>query len=479
MLTWLVKNLKPQFWPLTFLAITLFLSATTVWLLIWPAYQNPSARMYTSKLGYANVLRKTGQPFPVQTAIAREKEMASNFLGEGLVQSEPVQVPMIAMARILKIHVQDGDRVEKGQLLVELDDERIKLGIEAAAAALETARAESERVRVGSVNILLDERPELDRIQLESAKNETESQQAILDRFKQLLQQGAISQKEWLEQKIKAKEAEVQYRKLVMSTDFATEGKKNSLRIAEATIREAEMAWEHRKSQLKDYKTFAPASGIVERVLVHEGEYNQDPGRPAMMIASGLWFEANFDQTTLGQITVGNQVEIRLSAFQDRVFSGTVARIKPLVGFSTGGPETNRPVRPLGTGAPEWPATFAVRINFDPATSPVVPGLTGFARISSRRTSICVPRGAVSATSGNRGIVFVVNEDGNHCETRDVSIGWTSSGWTEIREGLAAGEQIVVDGYQVLEPGDSIVCEMMDVQSQDSPSAITLVSEQR
>ena len=186
-----------------------------------------------------------------------------------------------------------------------------------------------------------------------------------------------------------------------------------------------------------------------------------------MILASGLWFEANVDQTSLGQLALGNRVEVRLSAYQDRVLHGTVERIKPLVNFSLGGPETNRPIRPLGTGAPEWPATFAVRIKLEPDQATIVPGLTGFARIINTRTSVCVPRGCVSATSGNRGIIYVVNEKEDGCVPRDVSVGWTDGGWVEVTSGLTEGEKIIVDGYQVLEPGDQIACEDIEQSHQD------------
>ena len=459
MLRWIARQIRFQFWPLILLTATVVLCGLTAWLLIWPAYQNPTARMYTSKLGYATVLRQSGRPFPVKTAVAVDRQVTGVFLGEGLVQSEPIQVPMIAMARIMKIHVEEGDRVRKGQLLVELDDTRIKLKIEAAAAALETARAEQERVKVGSVNILLDERPEMDEIQLEAAQTTAAGEEEILEKYRKLHRKGSVSNDKFLAQKMKSKNADVYLRKLLLRSKLASKGKQNSLRIAQSTIREAEMGWRHRLTQLDDYKTYAPADGIVERKLVHEGEFNQDPGRPAMILASGLWFEANVDQTSLGQLAPGNRVEVRLSAYQDRVIHGTVERIKPLVNFSLGGPETNRPIRPLGTGAPEWPATFAVRVKLEPDQATIVPGLTGFARIINSRNSVCVPRGCVSATSGNRGIVYVVNETEDGCIPRDVSVGWTDEGWVEVRSGLSKGEKIIVDGYQVLEPGDQIVCE--------------------
>ena len=35
-------------------------------------------------------------------------------------------------------------------------------------------------------------------------------------------------------------------------------------------------------------------------------------------------------------------------------------------------------------------------------------------------------------------------------------------GWVEVRSGLAEGEKVIVDGYQVLEPGDQIACEAVE-----------------
>ena len=64
MFRWCVKQIRYQCWPLIFLTVTLILCGLTAWLLIWPAYQNPSARMYTSKLGYAAVCLLYTSPSP-------------------------------------------------------------------------------------------------------------------------------------------------------------------------------------------------------------------------------------------------------------------------------------------------------------------------------------------------------------------------------------------------------------------------------
>ena len=161
------RLIRPHLWSLVLCAITGFLCLVTVYLIVWPAYKNPIARMYTSKLGYSTVLRKTGGAFPVQSTTVVPREIHGRFIGEGLVQSEPVQVPMIALARIQDVTVTEGDRVKKGDVIVRLDPIRLKMKIASAEAALQTARAELERVELGMVNVLQQERPDLLKLEAE------------------------------------------------------------------------------------------------------------------------------------------------------------------------------------------------------------------------------------------------------------------------------------------------------------------------
>ena len=121
-----------------------------------------------------------------------------------------------------------------------------------------------------------------------------------------------------------------------------------------------------------------------------------------------------------------------------------------------GGPETNRPIRPLGTGAPEWPATFAVRILIQEDGALIVPGLTGYATVIQKRTTLSVPRGTVMGVSGHRGIVFVIDADCKSFSPRNVVTGLSDNHYVEITEGLNQAEIVIADGYQVLKPGDRI-----------------------
>jgi multidrug efflux pump subunit AcrA (membrane-fusion protein) len=369
------------------------------------------------------------------------------------MRSEPVQVPVIAMSRILRVFVDAGDRVHEGQVLVELDPSRLKIKINAAKAQVATAQAELERTRIGSAYILEKERPERDIIRLQSATSEAGIRQELNTLYSQLSLEGLISKEDALLKRIENNKAIGRLEEARLALNTAEEGRRQSLAIAEAALRDAELSLEYRENELRDYTVVAPADGIIERRLVHSGEYNQDPGKPGFLMMSGLWFEAYLDQTAIGKFSVGQQAVVHLEAFAGEEFGGKVTHIQPMVSYSLGGPETNRPIRPLGTGAPEWPATFSIRIQLEPNPR-LVPGLTGFARITIESHGSAVPRGAVQAVSGNKAIVFVVNED--HFTPTSVTTGESSNGWTQIVEGLDDDAEVILDGHQVLEPGDRI-----------------------
>lgn len=467
------REFRHQIWPLMLIAITGLIGIVVVKWMVWPAYQNPIARMYTSKLGYSGVLRRSGKPFPVTAAVVQRRIIEGRFIGEGLVQAEPVQVPMIAMAGIRAVHVEEGQRIRKGQRVVELDPTRVDLKIASAEAALATARAELRRVELGTVNVLQEERPDVMDIRLRTAQRQAEIAQELLGTYRELAEGGAISSLKYADARLTLLKALSTRSETEVLARTAAAGRANSLEIARSAVREAELVLAHRRRERLDYVSHAPAGGVVERVLVHAGEYNQDPGRPAVLIASDQWFECYLDQTALGRVADGDAVEVRLGAHPGRVFEGEVTRVRPLVNFSTGGPETTRPIRPMGTGAPEWPATFAVRVRLIDGEVPVVPGMTGYASVIRRRETLAVPRGTVVATSGRRGVAMVVGEDPSTFEPREVLTGIHDDGFLEILEGLKDGDIVIADGHQVLEPGDAIAWTLPGVEANDTrPSGI-------
>jgi macrolide-specific efflux system membrane fusion protein len=424
--------------------------------ILWPAYKSPASKMYDSSLGYAALTRKLGRPFPVVTAEVREREFTRPLMAEGVCSSEPYLVPVVPMARITSVRVREGDRVSKGEPLLELDRTMAVIKLESVKLALSTAEAELERVKVGSAYVLAQERPDREKINLEASRERARQITEKLARYRASETKGLISRTALLEVEREFTNATQEMELAELFLAMSEKGVEQSRLIAENAVKDAKEAVKHRTAELEEYTVAAPVSGVVERVLMREGEYNQDSGKPGFVIAAGLWFEGYFDQTDFTWVDEGLAGVAHLASHPGTPLAVEVERIVPVVSFNEGGPEINRPLRPRGTGAPEWAATFPVRLKFTGDDDRrLAPGMTGFAQLESKRQSLAVPREALVSVSAGKALVHVIDGSGDRT-LRKISVGHVDGLAAEVLGGLSAGEQVIAEGHWGLQDNDAI-----------------------
>lgn len=441
-------------WPLVLLTLTATACLAVLVAVFLPAYRAPLNKTYGTRFGYAAVQRQLGRPFPVQVATAEVRPVGRIILGEGLVACQSVLVPAIATAGVVRVHVQEGQAVRAGDLLAELDDSLAQIKVRSARLAVQTAEAELQRVLIGSAYVLAQERPEKDRINLEAAERQLTLLREKERMFTQLAASGAASRVELIGVQTQIAAQERARAEAEFNLGMSTRGQEQSRQIAANAIAEARHVLAVRELEAAQFRIVAPCDGLVERVLLQPGEFNQDSGRPAFVLARDRWFEANFDQTAVELLRVGDAGEIHLEAFPGVALSAAVEQVVPLVTFNQGGPETNRPIRPKGSGSPEWPATFKARLSLPLDQVRALPGLTGFARVTTRQEGVAVPRAALLAPTAGSGLVWVLVD--GRLERRLVRPGIAADGWVIIREGLAAGETVITAGQHILEEGDRV-----------------------
>jgi multidrug efflux pump subunit AcrA (membrane-fusion protein) len=448
---------RPNLAILALVGATLAAAVFLVVKVIAPAYPQPSNGSYTSRFGHLAMKRRAGAPFTVQTALVGERSIAETQLGEGRIAAEPIRVPVVPVGKIASVQVREGDRVAAGQLLATVDVSVAQFRLETARLELAAAEAELERVKLGSSYEMALERPMRENINLTAIQKKSALWKEKAASTRRLFEQGIISRTQYQEVQIQLAEAEKELQTSELGVSVSSEGLQHSAAIAESIAKEKKFAVEQRARELAECEIRAPAAGVIERVFIHAGEYNQEPGEPAFVIASGLWFEARLDQMAIHKVQAGDEATVHLEALPGRPLVGRVAAVVPIVTYHPGGPEASRPVRPMGAGAPEWPTTFATRIEFaEEDRALLVPGLTGFARIEVSRKVLAVPLAALSSVSSNSGLVHVLESDGLRV-VRRVSTGGARDGWIEITDGLRTGEKIIVAGHEDLEPGDHVV----------------------
>ena len=423
---------------------------------LWPAYTNPESRMYTSALGYLKVQRLLGLEMKAEAEQPIYHDFETPVLGEGTIQCNFYNVPVVPTSRIKALKVEEGDEVKQGQVLAELDDTQAMIDFNSAQLALSTAKAQVQRVEAGSVNTMQAERPEHDKVDLAGLEKIVKNAEAKVAMYKKMEKDGASSRLELVNAETELANAELNYEQAKVSAGMSNQGQPQSKQIAQNAVNDAQNLLRQKQEALRYFKVTAPADGIIDRVLIRGGEFNQSTGNTGFIIASGMWFEANLDQRSVADLQEGMEGTVNLESYAGHSFSAKVERIIPIVTFNAGGPETKTPVRPLGTGTPEWPATFKVRLRMEDAGVKLAPGMTGFARIvAQHRRALAISREAVSSLSAGKGVVRIVDGAG-HLVTTPVALGDFDDRFVEITGGLDASEWVLTKNARYLRDDDKI-----------------------
>ncbi|MCC5845185.1 MAG: efflux RND transporter periplasmic adaptor subunit [Verrucomicrobia bacterium] len=214
-------------------------------------------------------------------------------------------------------------------------------------------------------------------------------------------------------------------------SDSATE---QELDQASAVKEQARAQMELLEAELRDTRIRAPFSGRLGERMVSVGEFVQ-PGTPLARLVRTDPLEVRFEvpERHLGALKEGLRVELQSEAFPDEVYAAEVSFIAPELRMST--------------------RTVPVRATVSNEKTLLRPGM--FVRVSlvldDRPEALVVPEAAVMQR-GTDTVVLRQDEDGR-AEERAVRVGLRFDGMMEIREGLAEGDIVVVEGLMKARPG--------------------------
>ena len=189
----------------------------------------------------------------------------------------------------------------------------------------------------------------------------------------------------------------------------------------------------------------APIAGAVVKLAAREGMAVM-PGQTLFRL-NGLdtvWATAEVPETQAAQLRPGAQVDARSPALPGVDFSGTVQAILPDVDPTT--------------------RTIKARIELANRERQLVPGMfVGISLAAATHETLTVPSEAVIAT-GRRIVVMRAEANGTFTPV-DVAIGIETNGQTEITNGLAAGDRVVVSGQFLLDSEASLRATSMRMEA--------------
>jgi membrane fusion protein (multidrug efflux system) len=271
----------------------------------------------------------------------------------------PLSTKVAGLVRAVKVG--DYQHVQKGDALVLLEDDDYRAQVAQAAAAVEAARAALGNNR--RQRELQDAKIErsvagIDQAQAQIAAalagKEAVAADVTRTRLERHRQEGLLEVHSTTQQKLESAAADeerytaqansrdadlAQARTMLRSNELAAEAERRTKTVLEsqelqllADLRAKEAALAVTQINLGYTRIVAPADGTVGERQVRPGQL-VSPGTQVISFVDGTtWVQANFRETQLTNITVGDRAEIRIDVYPGKVIRGTVLQIAPASG---------------------------------------------------------------------------------------------------------------------------------------------------
>ncbi len=317
--------------------------------------------------GYFWYTREAVPTVTVEAIKARDLEALVSASGK-IQPKRLVNISADTPGRVVNLAVNEGDRVVKGQFLLQIDPKSLRTRVQSGAAGLQAAEGSLDQMR---------QSVETARVQLEQA-------QQTLARQREL----------WREQ---------------LTTRESLQRAETDVRTAESSLREREKQSSSQAARigqeraqldsarydLSKVRIESPIDGIVTRRNIQEGETAvtgtmNNAGTVLLTLAdmSVIQAEVEVDETNIPSLAFGQSAKITIDAFPDRTFRGHVTEIG------------NSPIQASGAQASQTTqaTNFKVVVTLDDPIPEVRPGFTCSADITTakRGSSVAVPIPAVA-----------------------------------------------------------------------------------
>ncbi|MEQ1921718.1 MAG: efflux RND transporter periplasmic adaptor subunit [Pyrinomonadaceae bacterium] len=383
----------------------------------------------------------------VTTAQAVVKPIPTYFEATGnLAGDAQTDVAPTVAGKIVEVNFDVGSFVGKGSVMVRLDDRDARIRIEQAQAQVEQQRKAVDQavatLRQAQIRLGLRDGQSFDIATFSQVKSVTAQlvlAEKELTRAQRLYDTGDVS-KSILDTRRSQRDALIGQLDEARSNAAVAVRQINSAEAAVATaksgIRTAQAQVEQAQKSLTDTVIYAPISGYVSERTADPGEY-LSPQAPNTKIGtivrtSPLRLKIDVPEASIGKVAVGQGISLQTSAYPDRNFAGTVARILPNLNVAA--------------------RTLTVEAEVANGDGLLKPGQFATVRITQSKpeNAVMIPATAVKA-EGDINKVYVV-KDGAVREIL-VQTGLLENGLIQIKQGLNENDVIATSNISTLYDG--------------------------
>jgi len=391
-------------------ALVLIIVALVVFFLVIKKGAENSADESSSESG-EDVQKAKDLPLPVKVTTAEKGNLVIKLKAPGeAVTNKKIAMKAEVSGVIQRLNVEESQHVKQGDLLVQLDDREYRLNLE---------RADAERLSKLSIILIEKKFGELGEIPVSSDREKIQKAKGEYDNASELFRKGLISRKNF-------EQASADYELALIESGE----KKDEILAASKGLTQSEVEVKKARLDLEKTEIRAPFSGIITDIKISPQEHLSS-GRELFSLVdiSRIQVYAKVLESEIGRLQVGREVEIKFSAYPDKIFKGRTKAISPIIN-----PEDK---------------TCKVVIEVDNPREEIKPGMHAEIEIPAEiyKDRLLIPQEAVLVRSGRK-LAFVV-EDGL-AKWIYLEVGLENEDYAEIIDGVKGGEVVIIEGHFTL-----------------------------
>jgi HlyD family secretion protein len=357
------------------------------------------------------------------TVLVRRGTITATVETTGKVRSaRQVELSLPFGGRVKRVAVSVGDKVEAGQLLLEVEAPDAKRQVREAELNLEIRQLQMDKARAGAS----PEEIEIAQANLRKAALAKQVAQAAYDEIAASYEKRENA--EASPEALALQQATIDYQIAKRNYERLVNGPPtDELSASEKQLESAQLALERAQAQLEEMRLITPLAGTVVRVEASEGEM-VSAYRPVVVIAdlTSLQIIAEVDEIDVAEVAPGQEVTIRLDAYPGQTLPGTIVSLAPAASPQRGS------------------TVYEAVVEFDAEGLALRLGMGANLKIITleKEGVLLVPNRAIQPV-GRRRLVKVV--DGRSIREVEVVTGLSNESETEIVEGLAEGQKILME----------------------------------
>jgi len=369
----------------------------------------------------------------VTTVTASEATLTTEVEYASILKpGQEVSVSSKIAGRVATVQVEAGDRVEKGQVLFTLDSGDLQAQLQQQQANLEVSEANLAKTAGSSYDqqvLQAEQTVQNKQITYEDAKKKYDLNQQLYD-------SGVIAKLTLDDFQKQYASAEVDWRTAQDNLKLLKEKSgPDSVSVASAQVNQAAAGVNYASEQLKNTVITAPISGIVSGRNVDEGEIISGSTAALTIIDTDtMMAEISVPDKVVAKIEKGEIISLKMNALENKLVEGVVDYISP--------------------NADSKSKAYTIKILLN-TTDDLKSGM--FARVilpeAVKENVLTVPNEAIKIENSGS-VVYLVAE--GSVKKVQVTTGLANDRFTEIIDGLKAGDQVITEGQIFLNEGEKV-----------------------